>query len=180
MIKTEDLLKPVSEDNETGNNLKYDPIFDEIKKEIEISKKESLAGLNQGAWQEEVEYADWNKVEKLAGEALIKRSKDLQLAEWLLESQLKLYGYKGFAKGLELIYGLCTKFWEKLYPEIEDDGDLDYRMAPVSIINHKNMFIKLREAPVTGGDEFFSLLDYEEAKRLETETKNNPSTYKES
>src|SRR5690606_7222754 len=67
---------------------------------------------------------------KLATEVLAKRSKDLQVAAWLTEALVRREGFSGLRQGLELLHGLMEKFWDHVYPEI-DDGDLELRAAPL-------------------------------------------------
>jgi len=67
---------------------------------------------------------------KLASEALATKSKDLQIAVWLIEALIKSEHFTGLRAGLDLISGLIGNFWDGLYPEIED-GDLELRAAPL-------------------------------------------------
>jgi type VI secretion system protein ImpA len=121
----DDLLNPIAGDNPSGANLRYAPVFDKIK---EARREEDDAP--QGEWKRERKVADSKTVIKLAGETLATKSKDLQLAVWITEAQLRLEGFSGLRQGLDLIRGLIENFWDTLYPEIED-GDLELRVAPV-------------------------------------------------
>src|SRR6185436_10729240 len=121
----DDLLNPIAGDNPSGANLRYAPVFDKIK---EARREEDDAP--QGDWKRDRKTADSKTVIKLAGETLATKSKDLQLAAWITEAQLRLEGFSGLRQGLDLIRGLIENFWDTLYPEIED-GDLELRVAPV-------------------------------------------------
>jgi len=59
-------------------------------------------------------------VTKLCGEAIAKKSKDLQVAAWLVEALVRRDGFAGLIEGLALIRGLIENFWDTLYPELED------------------------------------------------------------
>ena len=80
-------------------------------------------------------------------EVLETRSKDLQVAAWLLESWIHLYGFAGAAEGMVVIRALCEKFWDELHPRIEG-GDVEFRIAPLVWINEK-LVIDLKLTPIT-------------------------------
>jgi len=65
---------------------------------------------------------------------LERRTKDLQIAGWLLEAWLHLHGFRGVEAGLRLLAGLCENFWNDLYPNLDGDS-LESRIAPIEWIN---------------------------------------------
>jgi type VI secretion system protein ImpA len=121
----EDILNPVPGPDPSGQDLRYNPIYDKIK---EARREDD--DLNQGAWQRERKVADHVTVIKLAQEAIATQSKDLQLAAWLTDSLLKTRGFPGLSDGLSLCRGLIEGFWDTLYPQIED-GDAEMRATPL-------------------------------------------------
>src|SRR5512147_975488 len=137
----DDLLSPVAGDNPAGADLRYDPLYDKIK---EARREDDDAP--QGEWQRARKVADWPQVIKLAGDALATKSKDLQIAAWLAEAMLRREGYGAFRATLDVIRGLLDKFWEQLYPEIED-GDLELRAAPLEWLGSR-MDLALRSVPL--------------------------------
>src|ERR1700722_7690566 len=96
-----DLLTPIAGDNPSGANLRYDPVYDQIKE----ARRQDDAGP-QGDWQRERKVADYIKVVDLAGKCLAERSKDLQLAVWLTEAALNREKFSGLQQGLDLLRGL--------------------------------------------------------------------------
>jgi type VI secretion system protein ImpA len=128
MIAVEELLQPISEDKPAGADLRYDPIYDKIK---EARREDD--DLNQGAWQTERKVADFSQVINLSTTALKQKSKDLQIAAWLTEAALRKEGFAGFNSGLQLLKGLLERFWDTLYPIIEDD-DRELRAGPLQWI----------------------------------------------
>jgi type VI secretion system protein ImpA len=128
----EKLLSPISADNPAGENLRYDPVYDQIRD----LRREDDASLPQGVWKSEQKRADWPAVEAICLKSLETRSKDLQIASWLLEAWLKQYGFSGAASGFEVIRALCEKFWDELHSRIEDN-DVEFRIAPLVWINQK-------------------------------------------
>lgn len=133
-------------DGPCGPSLLYELVYDQIKE----AGREDDPNLPQGIWQTSLKQADWAEVERLCSDALCRRSKDLQLAAWLLEALLHRHGFAGLAPGLRLIQMLCETFWEDLHPQIDDD-DLSFRVAPIEWINEK-LSITLIRIPVTAPD----------------------------
>jgi len=80
--------------------------------------------------------ADNPQVIKLTTDALVKKTKDLQIAAWLTGASLKQKGFPGLRDGLLLCHGLIEKFWDTLYPELED-GDAQTRAAPLGFLGTK-------------------------------------------
>ncbi len=124
----DDILNPIAGESPGGQDLRYFPVYDKIK---EARREDD--GLAQGVWQYESKVADHTEVIRLAQEALATQSKDLQLAVWLTESLLKKRGFAGLGEGLALCRDLLDRFWDSLYPQIED-GDLETRSAPIEWI----------------------------------------------
>ncbi len=108
-----------------GADLRYEKVFDDIK---EARRQEDDAP--QGLWQYEIKTADYKLVARLIEDALTTKTKDLRLAVWLAEAWIYQEGTSGFVDGLSLLIGLIDKFWDSLYPEI-DEGDMDLRATPL-------------------------------------------------
>lgn len=166
MIATAELdidrfLSPVSADRPAGEPLRYDGTYDRIRE----ARREDDPDLPQGQWKTELRKAQWKLVESICVEALENRSKDLQIAAWLTEAWLNVYGFVGAAKGLELMHALCESFWEDLYPPVEN-GDLEFRMAPLAWVNEK-LPVPIRRLPITApaapGEKAWSWADWEKA-----------------
>lgn len=156
------LLAPVSAEQPAGIWLCYEGTYDQIRE----ARREDDAGLPQGVWQTELKRADWMAVEALCAESLAQKSKDLQLAAWLLEAWIQLDGFVGAARGLKLIERLCCEYWEIMYPAL--DKDMTARLAPLQWINDK-LSRRLRLLRVTQpsleGSPAYSLADWDAAVR---------------
>lgn len=126
-----DLLDPIPGDNPSGENLRYAPIYDQIKE----ARREELDIL-QGDWEREIKRADYAAVIKLASEALAKKTKDLQLAAWLAEALLRREGIASFRQALEFIRALLENYWDTLYPELEE-GDPELRAGVLEWLGSK-------------------------------------------
>jgi type VI secretion system ImpA family protein len=168
----ERLLEPVSPERPAGESLRYEGTYDRIRE----ARREDDPRLSQGIYQTELKRADWPAVEQIALEALATRTKDLQIAAWLLEAWVQLYGFAGAAAGLRLMSGLCERFWLRLYPEMEG-GDVENRVAPVVWVNEK-LAIKLKQLPIsspqTGDVPAYSYADWESACHLENLARKDP------
>ncbi|NGZ86039.1 type VI secretion system protein TssA [Duganella aceris] len=124
------LLKPIAEDMPCGPALRYDPIFTEIR----LAREEDDPSLPMGEWERPLKRADWPLIESRCKAMLGSRSKDLQIAVWLLEAWTRQDAFDGLYRGLSLVDRLVRQFWEPLHPTIQDD-DADARVAPLEWLN---------------------------------------------
>ncbi len=149
MLARDELLTPIPGPSRAGADLRYAPIYDQIK---EARREDDDAP--QGEWQRTRKTADWVLVSRLAGEALASKSKDLQIAAWLTEAQLRREGFTGLRDALELVRSLLDQYWDDLYPELED-GDAELRAAPLEWIGLK-LETAVRQVPLDrAGHDFF-------------------------
>jgi type VI secretion system protein ImpA len=125
-LQTAELLLPIAGPSPGGSDIRYDPVFDQIKR-----ARIEEADLPTGEWARERKTADYVLVVKLASDVLSKKSKDLQVAAWLCEALLKREGFAGFKSGLELLGSLLNDFWDTLHPALEEEDDLELRVAPL-------------------------------------------------
>lgn len=173
----EELLQPIPGDNPAGESLRYQGTYDRIAD----ARREDDPTLSQGIYKSTLKRADWPTTEAICIEALTKRSKDLQIASWLLESWLYLYGFAGVTNGVRLLSGLCERFWDGLYPSLED-GDVDGRIAPFDWIEQK-LSLKLKQIPLTIPDEAtnesYSYVDWESACHFENLAMKDPRALQE-
>ncbi len=144
-MNIETLLKPISPDRPSGEDLRYTEVYDRIKEARRADDQ-----LELGEWQTSVKTSDWRQVAILCEASLADRTKDLQMAVWLTEAWLKLHGYAGLAAGLALTRCLLHDFWLTLYPPIEA-GDLDYRIGPLTLLNTR-LRDAVRQAPLCDPD----------------------------
>src|SRR3569623_802263 len=110
MITSEPLLVAIPGSNPGGENLRYSGIYDKIK---EARREDDDAP--QGEWTHERKKADFVLVAKLATDALTNKSKDLQVAAWLVEAWIDREGFPGLVEGLKLLKALVETFWDNLY-----------------------------------------------------------------
>ncbi|MGO9272161.1 MAG: type VI secretion system protein TssA, partial [Terriglobia bacterium] len=109
---------------------------------------------------------------KLTTDALTKTTKDLWLAVWLTEAWLKQGGFSGLRDGLTICHGLVEKFWDTLYPAIED-GDAEVRAAPLEFLGTR-LEIPLKSVRLVE-KEPYGFTDVQESRKLgyEADAKSN-------
>jgi type VI secretion system protein ImpA len=162
ILDFEVLLKPIAAENPAGKDIRYDGPHDDIRQ-----ARRADDGLAQGEWVREVKTADWPAVIEIATEVLATKSKDLQVSSWLTEALAKRYGFPGLRDGFHLICELQQRFWDALYPEIED-GDLETRAAPLVWLNEE-LPLAIRQIPVTQGvsGQNYAWLDWKESRDVD-------------
>jgi len=152
----DDLLNPIEGPNPSGANLRYDPVYDKIK---EARREETQPP--PGMTEQDRKVSDNPQVIKLTTDLLTNKTKDLQLAAWLTEAWLKQRGFGGLKDGLALCCGLVDKFWDTLYPEI-DEGDAESRGAPLGFLGVK-LDIPIKLVPVVEKAKY-GLLDHKQSR----------------
>lgn len=156
----DDILNPIGGENPCGEDLRYAPVYDQIK---EARREED--DVPSGVWQRARKTADWPQVVKLASEAIAKKSKDLQLAAWLTEALVYREGFDGLKDGVVLIRQMIEQFWDNLFPELED-GDSEMRSVPLAYIVTK-VELAMRRVPLTA--EGITWLEYKDSLSIPTE-----------
>ena len=160
------LLNPIDGENPSGESLRYDGTYDQIKE----SRREDEV-FAQGDWSRDLKVAEWNKVIQLATEALTSKTKDLQIAAWLVEGLAKHDKHDrwvGLRDGLQLMRSLQESFWDTLYPEIDpedDEGPLAARANVIASMEQRlASFVK--ELPLIAGAQY-SYLNYLDSKQFD-------------
>lgn len=177
IIDVDELLQPIPGANPAGEPLRYQGTYDRIAD----ARREDDPTLSQGIYKSALKRADWATAEALCIEALTKRTKDLQIASWLLESWLHLYGFAGVTNGLYLLAGLCENYWDGVYPSLEVD-EIEGRVAPIEWVEQK-LTLKLKQLPLTLpseiSNECYSYIDWESACHFENLAMKDPRALQE-
>jgi type VI secretion system protein ImpA len=150
---------PISDESPSGEDLRYAKDYDDIKE-----ARRADDDVPQGEWQRETKSADWDKVTRIALDALTSKTKDLQIAAWLTEALANEEGFAGVESGLRVLSVLLTNFWDTVYPLIEDD-DYDYRVAPLEFLNDK-LTAAIKNIPLTDprATQGYSFLKWKESR----------------
>ena len=170
----EALLEPIPGAQPSGADLRYAGDYDRIQE----ARQEDDPSLPQGIWQRQLKRADWDVVAQLCAEALTKRSKDLQIAAWLVEAGLRRQGIAALAPAFIFLAEFCRRFWSGLFPAAEGD-DLDTRLAPLDWLNDR-LPVLLHQLPVTQASgtaaAAYSWADYRNAERHEIARQRDPKS----
>ena len=141
----DDLLTPIAGDIPSGPDLYYNPVFEQIKE----ARREDVDDLPSGGWDlANKKKADFRVVNKLAGETLATKSKDIRLAGWYIESSIRLEGFSVLAPSVELLRGIQETFWDTLHPMMEDGGDLEFRGMSMDAVT-RQIAEAVRKLPLT-------------------------------
>jgi type VI secretion system protein ImpA len=155
------LLQDIPGPAPQGTDLKYSPEYDQIKE----ASREDL-DLPQGVWVQDLKSANWSEVEKICLEILQTKSKDLQVASWLIEAWISLYNITGLKQGFNVLLQLSQKYWDTAFPVL-DPQDFDFRIAPYNWINEK-LSIRFSKIEITAPDET-DLLSYSYSTYIDIE-----------
>jgi len=174
-IEVDDLLQLIAGENPAGESLRYEGTYGRIAE----ARREDDPKLSQGIYKSAHKRADWITVSAICVEALTTRTKDLQIAGWLLEAWLHRDGFAGVAKGLRVVAGMCERFWDEMYPAMEPN-DLEGRIAPFDWIEQK-LPLKLKQIPLTthSEGESYAYVDWERACHFENLAMKDPRALQE-
>ncbi|HEX3869097.1 MAG TPA: type VI secretion system protein TssA [Pirellulales bacterium] len=143
------LLNPIDGDNPCGDDLRFSPVFDQIR----IARPQADRQIFDTGEETETNN-DWTEVVELASNSLATQSKDLRIAGWFVEGLVHQHGFAGLRDGIRLLNGLLETFWDTLHPRLDDqEPDLEVRVAPLvyltSIDSGALLPNYLRDAPLT-------------------------------
>ncbi|MGB9989813.1 type VI secretion system protein TssA [Pseudoduganella rhizocola] len=162
-MSLEALLAPVDSSQPAGRSLRGSPVYSAIAQ----ARRQDDASLPMGGWEHELKRADWRETGRLCAHALATQSKDLQLAAWLLEAQVKQSGFQGIGPCFHLMQELCRSYWAELYPKAAQD-ELEYRANIFQWINEK-LLPTIRMVPLASAERQgeYCWADWELARRQE-------------
>lgn len=114
----------------------------------------------------------WLQLQKICIEILSKESKDIGVAAWLIESLLRNAGFSGLKDGFLILRKLIEKYWDNLYPKIDNEG-ISTRIAPLVGLNGEDrdgtLIAPILKTHITEGKDAgpFSLWQYIQAIQIE-------------
>ncbi|MDR1333018.1 MAG: type VI secretion system ImpA family N-terminal domain-containing protein [Holosporales bacterium] len=157
----------VAEIGGSPDGVGYDVSLTKIYDEIKDARFEEDHSVSLGVWERELKRADWGLAEKLAFEALVEKSKDLQIAGWLIEALAVLDGFDGILNGVQILTKFVEVFWEKGYPKTEDlqsDEEQKFRILEwvYDAIAQASKFVSF----ASGGGEGVNIYQYDYAVEL--------------
>lgn len=159
----EALLDPIDAGNPAGYSVKGNGVYNTIQN----ARREDDASLPLGPWEHKLKRADWAVVSRVATEALNSKTKDLQVAAWLVEAEVNQHGFSAIAPSLLLLQGLLHGYWDTLYPQDADSGG-EHRANILRSLNNRLPFVlKQLALTSTGMHRNYNLADWEVAMHRE-------------
>jgi type VI secretion system protein ImpA len=164
-IDVEKLLQEVSPDAPCGNDMEYEPEFQELERSTQYRGEQII-----GDSVVEAAEPNWRDVQRAATE-LFAKTKDLRVAVYLTRAALHIEGFTGFNDGMSLIRGLVERYWDTVHPQLDpdDNNDPTFRVNTVSALSDPESVLRsVRTAPVVAarGIGQFSIRDIDIAKGL--------------
>lgn len=155
LIAVEELIAPVPGDNPAG-----EPVpFEDREKLEELRKEESPDDYapDDPMRPDQFRKADWGGIIRLSTEILERKSKDLLTAARLTEALVKKHGFTGLRDGLKVIRGMIDQAWDRLYPAIEAEDDMELRAGPFNWLDDPDRGSRfpstLRTTPMVTGED---------------------------
>ena len=139
-MELEPLLREISPDGACGADLEYDPEFMALE-QMARGKPEQQFGDTLVPAAE----PDWDGV-RIQAEALFSRTKDLRVAVLLVRALLKRSNFSGLSAGLELLVKLLERYWDCLYPHLEEDDPTVRLNVLAALVDPDNFLRDLRSA----------------------------------
>jgi type VI secretion system protein ImpA len=143
LIDWDAILAPIPGDSPSGKYLRNEPAYDALRDSLK--PPDTAPG---GVWQREQAVIDYRNIIRDASNLLIKRTKDLDVAVWLVEALAHQYGFGALSMGLELAGKLMDTFWDTVWPAIDEDGDEGFRARPINRFN-SIFLVPLQQVVVT-------------------------------
>lgn len=176
MFELEEIIQPIDDDNPCGEDLRLDAsvesIYYKLRDHRNTARKEERQALIDPDNYDSI--ADgWEDLATLAVDALQHKTKDLEVAAWLIEALTRLEGLAGFIKGYQLSTELIKQYWEKgLYPAEDEDGVVT-RVSPISGLNgydgNGSLIMPIKSVAVTdtAQQNNYVVWQYEQALQIE-------------
>ena len=162
-LSAEQLSQPISDELPSGEDLEYDPVFQEMEVMMETTDEQEFGDtIIPGTGP------DWKGVAEQV-ENLNERTRDLRVLTYGALADLSLRGLKAFSESLESLNTCIETFWDSIYPEldVDDNNDATMRLNALQILNDYEMVsFGLEQAPLISirGVGTFSLRDIELAE----------------
>ncbi|TWT50080.1 hypothetical protein KOR42_36260 [Thalassoglobus neptunius] len=165
------LLEPISEDQPGGVDLRDDDdpnnIFRRVKDARNSARQEETQSDQDGE-SSASSIPFWREVWDEGQEYLRTQAKDLEIAAYMIEAAIRLDGFAGFAKSIELTTELVTRFWGELLPTPDEDG-IETTLLPIARLNGDVIAYPLMRVPLTSDGSFGHLVmwQYIQAQQIE-------------
>lgn len=136
LLDIDALTRPISDDAPVGEDLRADSSPTSIYYRLKDARSTARAEERQLTAEGEAGGVpdQWRVLLELGPTVLAERTKDLEVAAWMIEALVRYHGFAGLRDGFRLVTALVTGFWEGIYPLPDEDG-LETRIAPLTGLN---------------------------------------------
>ncbi len=118
-LSADDLVQPISEDLPCGEDLEYDPAFQQMETMMEATDEQEF-----GDTVIEGSGPDWKGVSEQVDE-LLQRTRDMRVLTYGALADLHLTGLGAFRDSLQALNDCMETYWENIYPLLDADDDFD-------------------------------------------------------
>ena len=159
------LLAPIPGEKATGVDLRADSSPSSVYYKIRGARtaargaERQMSSLESATEEEKKRFVppDWRPVLDFGLDALSEKSKDLEVAAYVIESLVRLHNFPGLRDGFRLARELIERDWDGLYPLPDEDG-LETRVAAITGLNgdqaEGTLIMPLQMIPITEDTEF--------------------------
>lgn len=169
-----DFLQRIVEADAVGidlrNDLSTNSLYYQIKDARNLARTHERNSVVNPDERSKINSA-WELTARLASNALLEQTKDLEIAAWLTEAWLRLYQFAGLAAGYTLLNSLISHYWENLYPLGDDDGE-PLKLASVMNLNGSGsagtLIVPINSILFTKSDQYgqYAFWQYQQALEL--------------
>jgi type VI secretion system protein ImpA len=177
VLELDRLAAPISDDAPTGVELRTaDETAYWAVKDTYTKARSIEASLAKGNDPDPDNPLDWQGVLDACTQALAEKTKDLEIAAYLLVAAFRVHGVAGLRDGFCLVRTLVESYWDNLYPPLDVEGTSPdgepitspaTRVTTLGGVNSKTLVEMLKELPVARShhDGDFSFVQYKDALR---------------
>lgn len=159
------LLAPIPGDAPAGRDLRYDGVLEDLRR----LRHGDDARLPQGVWQHATHRVDWPAVVAACSEVLTASAKDLQIAVWLVDAEVRHGSLAALPAAVDWLTAFVACWWADAFPRPDEDGDASARVSALFWLD-RELALQVRTArltaPTAGGDGL-SWTDLANARRLD-------------
>ncbi len=154
LLDIEALSRPISDEAPAGEDLRADSSPTSAYYQLKDARSTARAMERQLAAEGESGTVpdQWRVLLELGPAVLQERTKDLEVAAWMIEALVRYHGFAGLRDGFRLVTALISSFWDGIYPLPDEDG-LETRIAPLTGLNGEGadgtLILPIRQIPLT-------------------------------
>lgn len=134
-LNLNELFKPIAGGAQAGADLRSESGLNSLYFRLKDARAQArtIERANEASEESAVVPHEWQIVQALAIEAIETRTKDVEIAAWLIEALSRLEGFVGLEQGFTLARGLLERYWPEVHSIDEDDAA--GRIAPLAGLN---------------------------------------------